>query len=88
MAGMPKQLLEHAQEILIKLEESRSKQKRTAQIEEVTAQQKALEQTQLSFIQLEDPVLLQIKEDLIGLDINNLTPIEALNELNKIKTPQ
>ncbi|MAJ37969.1 MAG: DNA mismatch repair protein MutS [Flavobacteriaceae bacterium] len=85
MAGMPKQLLEHAQEILIKLEESRSKQKRTAQLEEVTAQQKALEQTQLSFIQLEDPVLLQIKEDLIGLDINNLTPIEALNELNKIK---
>ena len=85
MAGMPKQLLEHAQEILIKLEESRSKQKRTKQLEEVTAQQKVLEQTQLSFIQLEDPVLLKIKEDLIGLDINNLTPIEALNELNKIK---
>ena len=85
MAGMPKQLLEHAQEILVKLEESRSKQKRTTQLEEVSAQQKALEQTQLSFIQLEDPVLLQIKEDLIGLDINNLTPIEALNELNKIK---
>jgi DNA mismatch repair protein MutS len=85
MAGMPKQLLQHAQEILVKLEESRSKQKRTTQLEEVSAQQKALEQTQLSFIQLEDPVLLQIKEDLIGLDINNLTPIEALNELNKIK---
>lgn len=85
MAGMPKQLLQHAQEILVKLEESRSKQKRTTQLEEVSTQQKALEQTQLSFIQLEDPVLLQIKEDLIGLDINNLTPIEALNELNKIK---
>ena len=49
----------------------------------------AIEQTregmQLSFFQLDDPVLCQIRDEILGLDINNLTPVEALNKLNEIK---
>ena len=40
---------------------------------------------QLSFFQLDDPVLCQIRDEILGLDINNLTPVEALNKLNEIK---
>ncbi len=40
---------------------------------------------QLSFFQLDDPVLSQIRDEILGLDINNLTPVEALNKLNEIK---
>ena len=40
---------------------------------------------QLSFFQLDDPVLTQIRDEILGLDINNLTPVEALNKLNDIK---
>lgn len=40
---------------------------------------------QLSFFQLDDPVLMQIRDEILGLDINNLTPMEALNKLNEIK---
>ena len=40
---------------------------------------------QLSFFQLEDPVLKRIRDEILGLDINNLTPIDALNKLNEIK---
>lgn len=41
---------------------------------------------QLSFFQLDDPVLCQVRDEILGLDINNLTPMEALNKLNDIKT--
>ena len=47
--------------------------------------QKASAGMQLSFFQLDDPVLCQIRDEIIGLDINNLTPVEALNKLNEIK---
>ena len=40
---------------------------------------------QLSFFQLDDPVLIQVRDEILGLDINNLTPVEALNKLNDIK---
>lgn len=40
---------------------------------------------QLSFFQLDDPVLCQVRDEILGLDINNLTPVEALNKLNDIK---
>ena len=43
------------------------------------------EGVQLSFFQLDDPVLMQIRDEILGLDINNLTPMEALNKLNEIK---
>ena len=44
------------------------------------------EGSQLSFFQLDDPVLCQVRDEILGLDINNLTPMEALNKLNDIKT--
>jgi DNA mismatch repair protein MutS len=47
--------------------------------------QKANAQTQLSFFQLDDPVLCQVRDEILGLDVNNLTPLEALNKLNEIK---
>lgn len=49
------------------------------------ASQSSVQGVQLSFFQLEDPVLCQIRDEIIGLDINNLTPVEALNKLNEIK---
>ena len=49
------------------------------------ASQSSVQGVQLSFFQLDDPVLCQIRDEIIGLDINNLTPVEALNKLNEIK---
>ena len=46
---------------------------------------KGSEDTQLNFFQLDDPVLCQVRDEILGLDINNLTPVEALNKLNEIK---
>lgn len=96
LSGMPKEVLKTADNILSSLEENRSdtlqlgideaenlRKKRLK--EEKDAQKTAKNDFQTSFIQLEDPILLQIKEDLLSIDIDNLTPIQALNELNKIK---
>ena len=78
MAGMPKQIIKKSEEILKKLENSKSKKEN----------KKALntkEEMQLSFFQLDDPTLFQIKEEIIDIDINSLTPVEALMKLNEIK---
>ena len=78
MAGMPKQIIKKSEEILKKLENSKSKKEN----------KKALntqEEMQLSFFQLDDPTLIQIKEEIIDIDINSLTPVEALMKLNEIK---
>ncbi len=103
LAGLPKQVLETAQNILTTLEAQRKLsldlsdgtiaegEKNTTNKETITsitrAKSNTAEQTyyQTSFIKLDDPILLQIKENLLRLDIDNLTPIQALNELNKIK---
>ena len=82
MAGMPKIVVDRASELLVFLEQSHSSselKKRT------TAIRKKEDDYQLSFIQLDDPLLLQIKEDIINTDINTLTPVEALMKLNEIK---
>lgn len=97
LAGIPKEVLKTADDMLVSLEEKRSdslqlgidegentSKKRLK--EEKEAKKTAQMSFQTSFIQLDDPVLLQIKEDLLHLNIDNLTPIEALNELNKIKS--
>ena len=78
MAGMPKQIIKKSEEILKKLENSKSKKEN----------KKALnikDEMQLSFFQLDDPTLIQIKEEIIDIDINSLTPVEALMKLNEIK---
>ena len=80
MAGMPKQVLQKADQILLKLEQSHSG--------DLKAEAKALAadaDMQLSFFQLDDPVLMQIKEEIENIDINTLTPVEALMKLNEIK---
>ena len=83
IAGMPKSIVRRANVILKKLESDNagvgSAGKPTASIAQ------SREGMQLSFFQLDDPVLCQVRDEIIGLDINNLTPVEALNKLNEIK---
>ena len=80
MAGMPKQVLDKANTILSKLEKSHSGDLKS-DVKELVAE----ENMQLSFFQLDDPVLMQIKEQIEAIDINTLTPVEALMKLNEIK---
>ena len=79
MAGMPQQVLHRANKILKKLEKSHSS-------EELTDKVKSLKNDmQLSFFNLDDPLLEDIKEEILHIDINTLTPVEALMKLNEIK---
>lgn len=84
MAGMPKQVLDRANQMLRQLESMREqsnlgKKKKSQNAPNIN------DGYQLSFIQLDDPLLLQIKEDILNTDINTLTPVEALMKLNEIK---
>ena len=81
LAGMPTKVVNRAKEILKTLENSRSQDQNTKNIKRVTE-----ENLQLSFFQLDDPALESIREELTQIDINTLTPIEALMKLNKIKS--
>ena len=98
MAGMPASVVARAEEILRNLEQvygnneivpSRSLKERgrkhPAQAVKEAAESAAPQNMQLSMFQLDDPVLIQIRDQIKGLDINSLTPIEALNKLNEIK---
>lgn len=79
LAGMPQQVIHRANKILKQLEKSHSS-------EELTNKVKTLSNDmQLSFFNLDDPLLEQIKEEIINIDINTLTPVEALMKLNEIK---
>ena len=80
LAGMPTKVVNRAKEILKTLENSRSQDQNTENIKRITE-----ENLQLSFFQLDDPALESIREELTQIDINTLTPIEALMKLNKIK---
>lgn len=80
LAGMPTKVVNRAKEILKTLENSRSQDQNTENIKRITE-----ENLQLSFFQLDDPALENIREELTQIDINTLTPIEALMKLNKIK---
>ena len=82
MAGMPKSLVKRANELLKELESASKKNRKTETIQSAA---KHSEGYQLSIFQLDDPVLSQIKKEIDGIDINNLTPVEALNKLNEIK---
>ena len=85
MAGMPKVVLKRSEEILKQLEAAHSNNDLGAEIKEVARKKVAEDNYQLSFIQLDDPLLEQIKEDILNTDINTLTPVEALMKLNEIK---
>ncbi len=83
MAGMPKSIVKRANDILKQLEADNRQQgiasKPMAEVGETRGGM------QLSFFQLEDPVLCQIRDEILNLDVDNLTPLEALNKLNDIK---
>jgi DNA mismatch repair protein MutS len=82
MAGMPKSVIQRANEILKELEQSHEKQNLTKSVSDLADHREGL---QLSFFQLDDPVLKQIRDEIIDLDVDNLTPVEALNKLNEIR---
>ncbi|SFE45154.1 DNA mismatch repair protein MutS [Thermophagus xiamenensis] len=82
MAGMPPSVVKRASEILAELEENNRHGSVSKPVEGLA---KHREGYQLSFFQLDDPVLQQIRDQIINLDINNLTPVEALNKLDEIK---
>ncbi len=82
MAGMPKSVVGRANEILKMLEEGRGGTNLGKPVEEIATHREGY---QLSFYQLDDPVLKQIRDELIGLDLDNLTPMEALNKLYNIR---
>jgi DNA mismatch repair protein MutS len=79
MAGMPQQVIQKANKILKKLEKSHSSEEMTDKL------QMAQNEMQLSFFNLDDPLLEEIKEEILHLDIDTLTPVEALMKLNEIK---
>jgi len=86
MAGMPKSVVYRAKKILEQLEgKSKEMNKGVNLNKPVEKIATSREGYQLSFFQLDDPVLSQIKKELQGIDIDSLTPLEALNKLNEIK---
>jgi DNA mismatch repair protein MutS len=82
IAGMPKSIVKRAGEILRQLETDNRKQEIGVRPPSSARSEGAM---QLSFFQLDDPVLCQIRDEILNLDINSLTPIDALNKLNEIK---
>ena len=84
IAGMPKSIVKRANVILKQLEENNTGGSAVTKPSVETINQ-SREGMQLSFFQLDDPVLTQIRDEILNLDINNLTPVEALNKLNDIK---
>lgn len=84
IAGMPRSIVKRANVILKELEADNSQVGSVGKAA-VEHLEKSREGVQLSFFQLDDPVLTQIRDEILGLDVNNLTPVEALNKLNDIK---
>ena len=83
MAGMPKSIVRRAENILKQMEDKSAREGGIAKpVEELATNREGF---QMSFFQLDDPVLCQIRDEILNLDVNNLTPIEALNKLNEIK---
>ena len=82
MAGMPRSVVTRADEILKELEQSHDKKELAKPIAEIAGHREGM---QLSIFQLDDPVLKQIRDEILEIDIDNLTPVEALNKLYNIK---
>jgi DNA mismatch repair protein MutS len=82
MAGMPRSVVRRADEILKELELGHDRRELAKPVADLADHREGL---QLSIFQLDDPVLKQIRDEILGIDIDNLTPIEALNKLYNIK---
>ena len=80
LAGMPSRVIHSANKILSELEKTHQKEQIKGQLKEIGDKG-----VQLSFFQLDDPLLEEIREEILDTDINNLTPVEALMKLNDIK---
>lgn len=86
MAGMPKNIVKRAEEILKILETEKRQEGGSATMTSIKPSSSSKAGNyQLSFFQLDDPILSQVRDEIVNLDVNNLTPIEALNKLNEIK---
>jgi DNA mismatch repair protein MutS len=86
LAGMPRDIVDRANDILVELERNNSKSGSAVNVDNMKPGQGSLQGgMQLNFFQLDDPVLCQIRDEILNLDVNNLTPLEALNKLNDIK---
>jgi len=82
MAGMPQSILKRSTQILGQMEKENRKGSIHKPTQEIAAERSGM---QLSFFQLDDPILSQIRDEIIKVDVNNLTPLEALNKLSDIK---
>lgn len=82
MAGMPNQVIRRANDILKQLENG---QRKELSDKDGKKNMPTVDPLQISLIQMEDPLLIQIRDDILNTDINTLTPIEALMKLNEIK---
>ena len=79
MAGMPQEVLKKAHMILKKLEKSHSNEELTGKVKSIK------EDHQLQFFNLDNPILEELKEEILNIDINSLTPVEALLKLSELK---
>ena len=82
MAGMPPSIINRAESILNEMEQHNRKKGIGKPLNEIVEKREGF---QLSFFQLDDPILSQVRDEIINLDVNNLTPVDALNKLNEIK---
>ncbi|NLZ95401.1 MAG: DNA mismatch repair protein MutS, partial [Bacteroidales bacterium] len=82
MAGMPPSITQRAESILHEMEQHNRKDGIGKPLDQIVEKREGF---QLSFFQLDDPILSQVRDEIINLDVNNLTPVDALNKLNEIK---
>ncbi len=82
MAGMPPSITQRAESILSEMEQHNRKKGLAKPLNEIVENREGF---QLSFFQLDDPILSQVRDEIVNLDVNNLTPVDALNKLNEIK---
>ncbi len=82
MAGMPKSIVKRAEKILQQMESNAAAEGISKPTDSIADSREGI---QMSIFQLDDPVLCQVRDEILGIDVNNLTPLEALNKLNEIK---
>ena len=82
MAGMPKSIVKRAERILQQMESNAASEGISKPTEVIADSREGM---QMSIFQLDDPILCQVRDEILGIDVNNLTPLEALNKLNEIK---
>ena len=85
IAGMPPSIVKRANTVLKELEADNANVGAAVKKPDMANIAQSREGVQLSFFQLDDPVLSQVRDEILNLDVNNLTPVEALNKLNDIK---